>query len=59
MLIKMGCPVRFSQIGVRREVMEGMIENAYTVRNRYTVLTLVHELGLTEKVKPILMEKYF
>ncbi len=59
MLIKMGCPVRFSEIGVRRETMEEMIEKAYTVRNRYTVLTLIHELGLTEQVKPILMEKYY
>lgn len=59
MLVKMGCPVRFSQIGVRRETMEQMLENAYSVRDRYTVLTLIHELGLTEKVKPILIEKYY
>ena len=59
MLLKMGCPVRFSQIGVRRETMEEMIEKAYTVRNRYTVLTLVHDLGLTEQVKPILMENFY
>ena len=39
--------------------MEEMIEKAYTVRNRYTVLTLVNELGLTEKIKPIIMNKYF
>ena len=59
MLVKMGCPVRFSEIGVRKETMEEMIEKAYTVRDRYTVLTLVHDLGLTEQVKPILMQKYF
>jgi glycerol-1-phosphate dehydrogenase [NAD(P)+] len=59
MLVKMGCPVRFSEIGVRKETMEEMIEKAYTVRNRYTVLTLVHDLGLTEKVKPFLMEKFY
>ena len=59
MLIKMGCPVRFSAIGVRKETMEEMIEKAYTVRNRYTVLTLIHDLGLTEKVKPILMENFY
>ncbi len=59
MLIKMGCPVRFFEIGVRRETMEEMIEKAYTVRDRYTVLTLIHDLGLTEAVKPILMEKYY
>ena len=59
MLVKIGCPVRFSALGVRKEVMEEMIEKAYTVRDRYTILTLVHDLGLTEKVKPILMEKYY
>lgn len=59
MLTEIGCPVRFSEIGVRREVMEAMLERAYTVRDRYTVLTLAHELGITEKIKPIIMEKYF
>lgn len=59
MLTAMGCPVRFSELGVRRETMEDAIEKAYTVRDRYTVLTLVHELALTEQVKPILMEKYY
>lgn len=55
----LGCPTKFSQIGVRKETMEEMIEKAYTVRDRYTVLTLVNELGLTEKIKPIIMQKYF
>lgn len=59
MLEKMGCPTRFSQIGVRKETMEEMIEKAYTVRDRYTILTLIHDLGLTEQVKRILMEKFF
>ena len=59
MLVKMGCPVKFSQLGVRRETMEEMIERAYTVRDRYTVLTYIHDLGLTEQVKPILMQKYY
>ena len=38
---------------------EAAIEKAYTVRDRYTVLTLAHELGITDKIKPILMEKYY
>lgn len=59
MLIKMGCPVRFSEIGVRKETMEEMIEKAYTVRDRYTVLTLMHDLGLTEQVKPVLMKEFY
>ena len=59
MFEKIGCPTRFSQIGVRRETMEEMLEKAYTVRDRYTVLTLVHRLNLTEKIKPFIMAKYF
>lgn len=59
MFIRMGCPVRFSEIGVRKETFLEMIEKAYTVRDRYTVLTLAHELGLTEKLKPILLGKYY
>ena len=58
-LEKLGCSIKFSQIGVRKETMEEMIEKAYTVRDRYTILTLVNELGLTEKIKPIIMNKYF
>ena len=45
MLEKMGCPTRFSELGVRRETMEEMIEKAYTVRDRYTILTFIHDLG--------------
>ena len=59
MLEQMGCPTRFSQVGVREETMEEMIEKAYTMRDRYTILTLIHELGLTEEIKPIIMKKYF
>ena len=58
-LKRMGCPTRFSEIGVRRETMEDMIENAYAVRDRYTVLTLMHELNLTEDLKPMIMSKYY
>ena len=52
MLKKMGCPTRFSEIGIRKETMEEMLEKAYTVRDRYTILTLIHDLGLTKEVKP-------
>lgn len=59
MLKQMGCPVRFSQLGVREETMIEMLEKAYTVRNRYTILTLIHDLGLTEQIKPIVMGRFF
>ena len=59
MLVKIGCPVRFSEIGVREETFFEMVEKAYTVRDRYTVLTLAHELGITERLKPLLFNKYY
>ncbi|MBR2375078.1 MAG: sn-glycerol-1-phosphate dehydrogenase [Clostridia bacterium] len=59
MLVQMGCPVRFSEIGVREETMREMLAKAYTVRDRYTVLTLIHELGLTESITPLIMAKYY
>lgn len=57
--ITLKCPVRFSEIGVRKETFLEMVEKAHTVRDRYTILTLVAELGLTEKLKPILLEKFY
>lgn len=57
--ITLGCPVRFSDIGVRKETFLEMVEKAHTVRDRYTVLTLASELGLTEQLKPILLEKFY
>ena len=59
MLEQMGCPTRFSEVGVRKETMEEMIEKAYTMRDRYTILTLINELGLTQEIKPLIMSKYF
>lgn len=58
MLEKIGCPTRFSQIGVREETFVDMIYNAYTVRDRYTVLTLIKEIGLSDKILPI-VKKYY
>jgi hypothetical protein len=36
-----------------------MVREAYTVRDRYTVLTLMHELGLAEQVTPALMQLFY
>ena len=51
--------MRFSEIGVRKETMIEMLNKAYTVRDRYTILTLVHDLGLTEELVPVIMEKFY
>lgn len=59
LLAGLGCPVRFSEIGVREQVMRDMIRDAHTVRDRYTVLTLVHDLGLSEAVTPALIALFY
>ena len=58
-LVGLGCPVRFSEIGVREETMREMLHRAHTVRDRYTVLTFAHECGFMEALIPALMERYF
>ena len=55
----LGCPVRFSDIGVTREQMRQMLLHAHTVRDRYTVLTFCHDLGLLEAVTPELIEHFY
>lgn len=59
LLAGMGCPVRFSQIGVSRAQMRRMLLCAHTVRDRYTILTLCADLGLTECLAPVLIDKYY
>ena len=59
LLAGMGCPVRFSQIGVSRAQMRRMLLCAHTVRNRYTILSLCADLGLTECLAPVLIDKYY
>ena len=59
LLVGMGCPVRFSEIGVEEQTMRDMIRYAHTVRDRYTVLTLIHDMGLCEAVMPGLMQYFY
>ena len=59
LLAGVGCPVRFRDIGVTREQMRQMFAGAHTVRDRYTVLTLYAELGLTERLAEKLIDKYY
>jgi glycerol-1-phosphate dehydrogenase [NAD(P)+] len=59
LLAGVGCPVRFRDIGVTREQMRQMLAKAHAVRDRYTVLTLYAELGLTERLAEKLIDKYY
>lgn len=59
LLAGLGCPVRFRDIGVSRALMRRMLTEAYTVRDRYTVLTLCAERGLSACLADPLIEKYY
>ena len=59
LLAGLGCPVRFRDIGVSRALMRRMLTEAYTVRDRYTILTLCAERGLTACLADPLIEKYY
>ena len=58
-LQRLGAPVRFSELGISRELFRETIANAHTVRPRYTVLTLLEELGLTGRYLPQLEEQFY
>ena len=59
LLAGLGCPVRFSEIGVREQTMRDMLLHAHTVRDRYTVLTMIHELGMSEQLTPEIMQRFY
>ena len=55
----LGCPVRFSELGVSRETVKKMLFEAYKIRDRFTVLTLYCTRGFMERAaEPILDEFY-
>lgn len=58
-LEKLGAPVRFSALGISRELFRETIARAHTVRPRYTILTLLEELGLTEHYVPQLEDAFY
>lgn len=59
LLAGLGCPVRFRDIGVSRTLMRRMLTEAYTVRDRYTILTLCADRNLTACLAEPLIEKYY
>lgn len=58
-LKKLGAPVRFSELEIDRELFRETIMQAHKVRPRYTILTLIDELGLTKKYLPKLESEFY
>lgn len=58
-LTRVGAPVKFSALGIDRELFRRTIREAHTVRQRYTVLSLLEELKLTERYLPELESRFY
>ncbi len=57
-LKRLNTPVTYTEIGVDKALLEEMLLNAYTVRERYTILSLCKELDIMKDAVPMLIEKY-
>ncbi len=58
-LQRLGAPVRFSALGISRELFREAVSRAHTVRPRFTVLSLLDELGLMQRYLPELEERFY
>ena len=58
-LSSLGCPTRFSSLGVSAETVRTMFFEAYKIRDRFTVLTLYCTKGWMKETADELMERFF
>ena len=56
---RLGCPTRFSELGVSPETVRTMFFEAYKIRDRFTILALYNEEGLMKDTADELMEKFY
>lgn len=56
---KLGCPTRFSELGVSEETVRTMFFEAYKIRDRFTILALYNEEGLMKDTAEELLEKFY
>ena len=58
-LKRLNTPTKYREIGVSEELLSEMLFNAYTVRERYTILSLCRELDVMKDAVPMLVKKYW
>ena len=59
-LRSLGCPTRFSELGVAEETVREMLKKAYLIRDRFTILSLYCTYGLmTENVIDELIARFY
>lgn len=56
---KLGCPVRFSELGVSRETVKEMLFEAYKIRDRFTILTLYCTKGFMNGAAEEILERFY
>lgn len=59
LLSKIGAPIRFSEIGVSKELLKTTLLKAYLVRNRFTILTWMSNDEDYLSYCDLLVEKYY
>lgn len=59
LLGSLGCPTRFSALGISRETMRRMLFEAYLIRDRFTILTLYCRSGFMERCADDIIEKFY
>lgn len=55
----LGCPVRFSELGVPRETVRRMLFEAYKIRDRFTILTLYCTKGFMERAADPILDAFY
>lgn len=58
-LKRLNTPTKYREIGVSEELLAEMLMNAYTVRERYTILSLCKEFDIMKDAVPMLVKKYW
>lgn len=56
---ELGCPVRFSQLGVSRETVRRMLFEAYKIRDRFTILTLYCTRGFMARAADEILDRFY
>lgn len=55
----LSCPVRFSELGVKKDTVRNMLFEAYKIRDRFTILTLYCTRGFMNGAADEIMDRFY
>ena len=58
-LSSLGCPTRFSQLGVSEDTVREMLFNCYKIRDRFTIMTLYNKFDLMRSAADELIGMFY